>query len=133
MNGLDRFGRNDAGGVSFDWVVLAAGLVVIAVGVHSMLGSGLDSVVTAAENQLSAAASGETVMIGDGVVGSGGGGEDDASSAGSTLCLSDVCYTDSDGDGFADSRSAGGADPEGVEGNQSMAGLAATGWSPAAE
>ncbi|MEM6974266.1 MAG: hypothetical protein AAF577_15830 [Pseudomonadota bacterium] len=157
MRSVHRFIHSDDGAVAIDWVALAAGLLILGIGVVSLVADDLQSVVDEMETQLAAATEVGTLVNNSGLVPpvdggpstSGGGGTGDGASgetppgdgeglgepAGSlggedyfsAACDGSTCFMDTTGDGLADKRFDGNS-VQNDGSNQSVSDLLAGGF-----
>lgn len=101
---VTEFYDDQDGSAAIDWVALAAAVALMGFAViYGIFDAGVSSLTTRMNDQLGDVAFADPLERPD----FGSGGNDDSFGSITTLCSGPVCYSDTDGDGFADQRSDG--------------------------
>ena len=102
---VTEFYDDQDGSAAIDWVALAAAVALMGFAViYGIFDAGVSSLTTRMNDDLGGVAFADPLERPDF---SGGGDQGDGFGSTTTLCNGPVCYSDTDGDGFADQRSDG--------------------------
>ena len=105
MTTVNEFYEDQDGGAAIDWVALVAAVALMGIAViYGIFDGGVSNLTTRINDDLGNVAFADPANAPD--FGGGSAGEDSFGAI-NTLCSGTICFSDTDGDGFADQRSDG--------------------------